>query len=61
MDIWLYVGAQSFMNVFMGWAFRTYVTVVKSTMVGGVYHEGDLLDCSVGFALKAMQQFILHC
>jgi len=54
----LYFGAQSFMNIFMGWVFRTHVTVAKGTMVGGVPLEEDLHGCPVGFALTAMQQFI---
>merc|ERR1719297_154282 len=54
----LYFGAQSFMNIFMGWVFRTHVTVAKGTMVGNVPLEEDLHGCPVGFALTAMQQFI---
>jgi len=54
----LYFGAQSFMNIFMGWVFRTHVTVAKGTMVGGVPLAEDLHGCPVGFALTAMQQFI---
>ena len=34
----LYFIAQSFMNVFMGWAFRTYVTVVKKAPWWDEYH-----------------------
>merc|ERR1719356_2111799 len=54
----LYFGAQSFMNIFMGWVFRTHVTVAKGTLVGGVPLAEDLHGCPVGFALTAMQQFI---
>jgi len=54
----LYFGAQSFMNIFMGWVFRTHVTVAKGTIVGGQPLEEDLHGCPVGFALTAMQQFI---
>merc|ERR1719410_1024209 len=54
----LYFGAQSFMNIFMGWVFRTHVTVAKGTMVGNVPLEEDLHGCPVGFALTAMQQLI---
>eukprot|EP00419_Tripos_fusus_P079889 CAMPEP_0172940938 /NCGR_PEP_ID=MMETSP1075-20121228/224290_1 /TAXON_ID=2916 /ORGANISM="Ceratium fusus, Strain PA161109" /LENGTH=476 /DNA_ID=CAMNT_0013802347 /DNA_START=6 /DNA_END=1437 /DNA_ORIENTATION=- len=54
----LYFGAQSFMNIFMGWVFRTHVTVAKGSMVGGIPLAEDLHGCPVGFALTAMQQFI---
>merc|ERR1712241_692008 len=54
----LYFGAQSFMNIFMGWVFRTHVTVAKGTIVAGVPLEEDLHGCPVGFALTAMQQLI---
>merc|ERR1712241_1392895 len=53
-----YFGAQSFMNIFMGWVFRTHVTVAKGTMVGDAPLEEDLHGCPVGFALTAMQQAI---
>merc|ERR1719331_1501546 len=46
------------MNIFMGWIFRTHVTVAKGTMVGGSPLETNLYGCPVGFALTAMQQFI---
>jgi len=51
----LYFGAQSFMNIFMGWIFRTHVTVAKGQVPG---LDEDLHGCPVGFALTAMQQFI---
>merc|ERR1719468_526832 len=54
----LYFGAQSFMNIFMGWVFRTHVTVAKGTMVGDAPLEEDLHGCPVGFALTAMQQAV---
>merc|ERR1719189_770168 len=55
----LYFGAQSFMNIFMGWIFRTHVTLPAGTMMNGVVVvDKDLHGCPVGFALTAMQQFI---
>jgi len=55
----LYFGAQSFMNIFMGWVFRTHVTVPKGKIPGSdVVLEEDLHGCPVGFALTAMQQLI---
>merc|ERR1712241_766288 len=55
----LYFGAQSFMNIFMGWVFRTHVTVPKGPIKGtNVVLEEDLKGCPVGFALTAMQQVI---
>merc|ERR1739848_450329 len=56
----LYFGAQSFMNIFMGWIFRTHVTVPKGKMLAGGREtlQDDLHGCPVGFALTAMQQFI---
>lgn len=55
----LYFGAQSFMNIFMGWVFRTHVTVPKGLIKEtGVVLEKDLHGCPVGFALTAMQQVI---
>jgi len=55
----LYFGAQSFMNIFMGWVFRTHVTVGKGKIPGtSVVLEQDLHGCPVGFALTAMQQVI---
>merc|ERR1712032_859806 len=54
-----YFGAQSFMNIFMGWIFRTHVTLPAGTMMNGVVVvDKDLHGCPVGFALTAMQQFI---
>merc|ERR1719422_318089 len=56
----LYFGAQSFMNIFMGWVFRTHVTVAKGYELpnnAGTLKE-DLHGCPVGFALTAMQQII---
>jgi len=50
----LYFGAQSFMNIFMGWVFRTHVTVPK----GEQGLKEDLHGCPVGFALTAMQQLV---
>jgi drug/metabolite transporter (DMT)-like permease len=55
----LYFGAQSFMNIFMGWVFRTHVTVAKGPIPGSsVVLKEDLHGCPVGFALTAMQQLI---
>jgi len=56
----LYFGAQSFMNIFMGWIFRTHVTVAKGIPLqgGGEPLKEDLHGCPVGFALTAMQQLI---
>merc|ERR1719150_2556639 len=55
----LYFGAQSFMNIFMGWVFRTHVTVAKGQVPGtDVILKEDLHGCPVGFALTAMQQVI---
>jgi len=56
----LYFGAQSFMNIFMGWVFRTHVTVPAGPIPGTTNETltEDLHGCPVGFALTAMQQFI---
>ena len=55
----LYFGAQSFMNIFMGWIFRTHVTVPKGRILAdGNELQDDLHGCPVGFALTAMQQGI---
>ncbi|CAJ1404241.1 unnamed protein product [Effrenium voratum] len=55
----LYFGAQSFMNIFMGWVFRTHVTLEKGYVLpNGNVLDQDLHGCPVGFALTAMQQVI---
>jgi len=59
----LYFGAQSFMNIYMGWVMRTSVTVPKGhsyTMTNGTVGvlDVDLTGCPAGFALTAMQQVI---
>jgi len=55
----LYFGAQSFMNIFMGWVFRTHVTVPKGFLLpNNQTLEEDLHGCPVGFALTAFQQVI---
>jgi len=55
----LYFGAQSFMNIFMGWVFRTHVTVPKGfKLQNNKTLEEDLHGCPVGFALTAFQQVI---
>merc|ERR1719433_1993052 len=47
------------MNIFMGWVFRTNVTVAKGFPLGDdKVLEHDLHGCPVGFALTAMQQVI---
>merc|ERR1719445_518406 len=47
------------MNIFMGWVFRTHVTVAKGPVPGtDVILKEDLHGCPVGFALTAMQQVI---
>jgi drug/metabolite transporter (DMT)-like permease len=61
----LYFGAQSFMNIFMGWVMGTSVTVPKGTVLGdGSVLKSNLTGCPAGFALTAMQQvvsFIVFC
>jgi len=54
----LYFGAQSFMNIFMGWVMRTNVTVAKGTTFEGRVLKKDLTGCPAGFALTAFQQVI---
>jgi len=55
----LYFGAQSFMNIYMGWVMRTSVTVPAGTQLeSGVILDKDLTGCPAGFALTAMQQVI---
>eukprot|EP00913_Durusdinium_trenchii_P017392 g16350.t1 len=55
----LYFGAQSFMNIFMGWVFRTHVTLPQGYQLpNGETLMEDLHGCPVGFALTAMQQVI---
>jgi len=55
----LYFGAQSFMNIFMGWVMGTHVTVPKGTVLDdGTVMEDDLTGCPAGFALTAMQQMV---
>merc|ERR1740123_823760 len=47
------------MNIFMGWVFRTHVTVPKGPIPGSTDElTEDLHGCPVGFALTAMQQLI---
>jgi len=61
----LYFGAQSFMNIFMGWVLGTHITVPAGTrMSNGKILEKDLAGCPAGFALTAMQQmvsFVVFC
>merc|ERR1740122_133949 len=55
----LYFGAQSFMNIFMGWVMGTHVTVPKgTTLEDGQIMKHDLTGCPAGFALTAMQQMV---
>uniref|UniRef100_A0A7S2IFD0 Sugar phosphate transporter domain-containing protein n=1 Tax=Zooxanthella nutricula TaxID=1333877 RepID=A0A7S2IFD0_9DINO len=56
----LYFGAQSFMNIYMGWVMRTSVTVPAGTFIARTNStlESDLTGCPAGFALTAMQQVI---
>merc|ERR1719215_1807397 len=55
----LYFGAQSFMNIFMGWVMGTHVTVEKGTVLhDGSTLEQNLTGCPAGFALTALQQII---
>merc|ERR1719215_1031896 len=61
----LYFGAQSFMNIFMGWVMGTHVTVEKGTVLhDGSTLEQNLTGCPAGFALTALQQvisFVVFC
>merc|ERR550532_1855442 len=55
----LYFGAQSFMNIYMGWVMRTSVTVPAGRDIGGgKVLEKNLTGCPAGFALTAFQQVI---
>mmetsp|Transcript_31492 Transcript_31492/g.98927 ORF Transcript_31492/g.98927 Transcript_31492/m.98927 type:complete len:451 (-) Transcript_31492:64-1416(-) len=57
----LYFGAQSFMNIYMGWVMRTNVTVAAGnfTFQGrNVTLTEDLTGCPAGFALTAFQQVV---
>jgi len=55
----LYFGAQSFMNIFMGWVLGSHVTVQKGTeLADGSTLKEDLMGCPAGFALTAMQQMV---
>merc|ERR1719507_2459228 len=55
----LYFGAQSFMNIFMGWVLGSHVTVKKGTeLADGSTLKEDLMGCPAGFALTAMQQMV---
>jgi len=56
----LYFGAQSFMNIYMGWVMRTSVTVPAGTYIEttNTTLTADLTGCPAGFALTAFQQVI---
>mmetsp|Transcript_40189 Transcript_40189/g.129065 ORF Transcript_40189/g.129065 Transcript_40189/m.129065 type:complete len:467 (-) Transcript_40189:183-1583(-) len=62
----LYFGAQSFMNIYMGWVMRTSITVPAGATfevnvdgaLTNVTLTTDLTGCPAGFALTAMQQVI---
>merc|ERR1719203_211605 len=54
----LYFGAQSFMNIFMGWVFHINVIVPQGVMINGKELPEPVHGAPVGFALTAMQQVI---
>merc|ERR1719414_319189 len=54
----LYFGAQSFMNIFMGWVFHINVIVPQGVMINGKQLPEPVHGAPVGFALTAMQQVI---
>lgn len=59
----LYFGAQSFMNIFMGWVLGSHVTVPAGTELthpnGTAFTlEENLCGCPAGFALTALQQIV---
>merc|ERR1719382_1601142 len=56
----LYFGAQSFMNIYMGWVMRPSVTLPAGTFIQATNSTltTDLTGCPAGFALTAMQQVI---
>jgi len=61
----LYFGAQSFMNIYMGWVFHINVIVPAGTLIpfpngtdGGTILTEAVRGAPVGFALTAMQQVI---
>jgi len=56
----LYFGAQSFMNIYMGWVMRTHVTVPKGIVIQSTNAtlENNLTGCPAGFALTALQQLV---
>jgi len=56
----LYFGAQSFMNIFMGWVMRTSITVPAGTTIAatGETLTKNLTGCPAGFALTAFQQIV---
>jgi len=55
----LYFGAQSFMNIFMGWFMRTHVPMSRGgTLPNGQVLLDDLHGCPLGFALTAVQQVV---
>mmetsp|Transcript_42816 Transcript_42816/g.102442 ORF Transcript_42816/g.102442 Transcript_42816/m.102442 type:complete len:451 (-) Transcript_42816:60-1412(-) len=56
----LYFGAQSFMNIYMGWVMRTSVTVPAGTYIPGTNQtlSEPLTGCPAGFALTAFQQVV---
>jgi len=58
----LYFGAQSFMNIYMGWVMRTSVTLPAGYPLSGEYEgqklEENLTGCPAGFALTALQQVV---
>merc|ERR1719414_2349005 len=54
----LYFGAQSFMNIFMGWVFHINVIVPQGAVINGKELPEAVHGAPVGFALTAMQQVI---
>merc|ERR550539_1836447 len=52
----LYFGAQSFMNIYMGWVFHIHVIFPQGFVVNGNPLPFPVYGAPVGFALTAMQQ-----
>merc|ERR1719510_2770533 len=54
----LFFGAQSFMNIFMGWVFHINVIVPQGVVINGKELPEPVHGAPVGVALTAMQQVI---
>jgi len=56
----LYFGAQSFMNIYMGWVMRTSVTLPAGSYIAATNYTltENLTGCPAGFALTALQQVV---